>query len=313
MNISRRWSRLEEITSACWLARATIEILKIDVEDLHYDGCGRVSPRVVIGSLIWMLAASLATARADTITLVAAGSLKEPFGRIAERFTATHPSVVINFVWGPSGTLRDSIAKGSAFDIFASAALPHAQTITDRGLSGPTVLFVRNTLCGFVRAPSEVTTDTLVDYLLKPQIRLATSTPVSDPGGDYTWQLFRLIERSRPGAYALLSGKAQQVFGGPATTTPLDGRHRLAVAMAEDKADAALYYCSAGSQLASQIGIKIIPLPSDLAIGPEYGLTIAKTAPAIAAELTLFILSPDGQTILQEAGFIPVTLPAGTR
>ena len=39
-------------------------------------------------------------------------------------------------VWGPSGVLRERLQNGEAFDVFASAALPHAQALTDTGMSG---------------------------------------------------------------------------------------------------------------------------------------------------------------------------------
>jgi ABC-type molybdate transport system substrate-binding protein len=114
----------------------------------------------------------------------------------------------------PASSRRDALEKGEAFGIFASAALPHAQSLSQEAISGPSVLFVRNALCALVPAGADVSAATLVDFLLAPQTRLATSTPKSDPGGDYTWQLFGLIEKTHAGAYAALTGKAQQVFGG---------------------------------------------------------------------------------------------------
>jgi ABC-type molybdate transport system substrate-binding protein len=103
--------------------------------------------------------------------------------------------------------------------------------LTDKTISGPSVLFARNALCAITPTASTVTTDTLVEFLLKPETRLATSTPKADPGGDYTWRLFELNDRYRPGAFAALAGKAQQLFGGATTTTLVNGRHRLSLAL----------------------------------------------------------------------------------
>ena len=134
--------------------------------------------------------------------------------------------------------------------MFASAALPHAQALTDAGISGPSVLFARNALC--------VVTDqriarsmpaNLVETLLKPEIRIGTSTPVSDPAGDYTWEMFHKVDALQPGAFDTLSKKAQQLFGGPTTTAPVNGRPRLLVALDDRQIDLFIYYCSGAQQI----------------------------------------------------------------
>jgi molybdate transport system substrate-binding protein len=245
------------------------------------------------------------------IRLVAAGSLTDAFNVMIADYSKSHP-VHITATWGPSGVLRDSLEQGATFDIFASAALPHAQALTDKAISGPSILFVRNTLCAIVPATSTVTTGTLVDLLLKPETRLATSTPTADPGGDYTWRLFELIDHDHPGAYAALTGKAQQVFGGATTTTLVNGRHRLGLALDNGVADIVIYYCSWGHQATAEAGkYRMMPLPAGLAVGAEYGLTLSARAPAEAAGFAMYILSPAGQKTLKDFGFVPVALPQG--
>jgi hypothetical protein len=54
----------------------------------------------------------------------------------------------------------------------------------------------------------------------------------------------------------------------------------------------------------------VVPVPDVLQVGPEYGLTILKGARPAAADLALYILSPDGQALLARHGFGPVGLPA---
>lgn len=259
------------------------------------------------------LCLSAATSRAEDIRLVAAGSLTGAFNAMISDYGRSHPRDHVSTKWGPSGVLRTELENGGAFDIFASAALPHAQALTDKGLASDSVLFARNALCAIALADGPVlASDTLVGTLLKPDIRLATSTPKADPGGDYTWELFALIDKQHPGAFATLSGKAQQVFGGAATTGPLNGRHRLAVALGDKSADVAIYYCSGTQEMskAEPGKYKVVALPRDLAVGPEYGLTLANTASLPAADFAMYILSPSGQKTLSDFGFIPVTLPA---
>src|ERR1700754_5112274 len=172
----------------------------------------------------FMIAATSSVSAAD-IKVMAAGSLKDAFTAIFADFTKTYGAAFAP-EWGPSGGLRERLQKGAAFDVFASAALPHAQALTDAGISGPSIMFARNALCVVTEASRALGPGDIVATLLKPEIRFGTSTPVSDPAGDYTWEVFRKIDAMRPGAFGALSQKAQQLFGGPTTTTPINGRSR---------------------------------------------------------------------------------------
>src|ERR1700710_1390970 len=93
-----------------------------------------------------MITLTASSASAAEIRVMAAGSLKDAFTAIFADYTKQYGGSFAP-VWGPSGTLRERLQKGEAFDIFASAALPHAQALTDAGVSGPSVLFARNALC----------------------------------------------------------------------------------------------------------------------------------------------------------------------
>ena len=53
-----------------------------------------------------------------------------------------------------------------------------------------------------------------------------------------------------------------------------------------------------------------VPLPTELEVGPEYGMTVLSANPA-AARFALFVMSGPGQAILKQHGLIPVTLPTG--
>ncbi len=91
--------------------------------------------------------ATASIAEDQEIKLVAAGSLTDAFNAMIADYGKTHP-VHFKTVWGPSGTLRDALEKGEPFDIFASAALKHAETLSDESISTPSALFVRNALIG---------------------------------------------------------------------------------------------------------------------------------------------------------------------
>jgi molybdate transport system substrate-binding protein len=258
-----------------------------------------------------MVASALTSASASEIRVMAAGSLKDAFTAIFADYTKLRRDS-FSPVWGPSGVLRERLQKGEAFDVFASAALPHAQALTDAGISGPSVLFVRNALCIVTDAGRPLDGGNLVETLLRPDIRIGTSTPIADPAGDYTWELFHRIDAQRPGAFDTLSKKAQQLFGGTTTSAPVNGRHRLLVALDDREIDLFVYYCSGAKTLISASPkYRMIDLPPELSVGPEYGLTVSRKAAPEAADFAMYLLSPQGQSSLQSFGFIPVALPVG--
>ena len=264
---------------------------------------------------IWLMAVMIALASslasAAEIRVMAAGSLKDPFTAIFADYTKLR-GVAFAPVWGPSGVLRERLQGGEPFDIFASAALPHAQMLTEGGISGASVLFARNALCIVTDTARELDAGNLVETLLKPEIRIGTSTPVSDPAGDYTWEMFRKIDAQRPGAFDTLSKKAQQLFGGPATTTSVNGRPRLLVALDDREIDLFIYYCSGAQQIVRDSArYKSLSLPPALSVGPEYGLTVSRKASPDAADFAMYLMSPQAQATLKSFGFIPVALPAG--
>jgi len=257
----------------------------------------------------FMVALASSSAFSSDIRVMAAGSLRDVFTAVFADYTKQY-GATFSPVWGPSGVLRERLQNGEAFDIFASAALPHAQALTEAGVSGPSVLFARNALCVVTEADRQLDAGNLVKTLLKPEIRIGTSTPVSDPAGDYTWEMFRKVDAQRSGAFVTLSSKAQQLFGGATTTNQVNGRPRLLVALDDRQIDLFIYYCSGAREIVkASPKYKSMRLPPELAVGPEYGLTVSRKAQPGAADFAMYLLSPQGQRSLQSFGFIPVALP----
>jgi ABC-type molybdate transport system substrate-binding protein len=90
-----------------------------------------------------------------------------------------------------------------------------------------------------------VTSETLLDRMLDPHIKLGTSTPKADPSGDYAFEVFRKAEAVQPGARPVLEGKALQLTGGAASVAPPAGRNAYGWHLAEGRADMFLAYCTA--------------------------------------------------------------------
>jgi ABC-type molybdate transport system substrate-binding protein len=260
--------------------------------------------------LVTIVIAVTSSASAADIKIMAAGSLKDVFTAIFADFTKQYGGSFAP-VYGPSGGLRERLEKGEAFDVFASAALPHAQALTDANISGPSIMFTRNALCVVTEASRPLEPNNLVETLLKPEIRFGTSTPISDPAGDYTWEMFHKIDALKPGAFGTLSQKALQLFGGPTTTALVNGRPRPLVALDNHDVDLFIYYCSGAQQIVRESGkYKSVALPHELFVGPEYGLTLSRKAQPAAVDFAMYLMSPRGQATLKSFGLIPVALPA---
>jgi ABC-type molybdate transport system substrate-binding protein len=261
--------------------------------------------------LLILLAALLSTSAiaeplVPPLKVLAAGSLKTALTSIISEWQRIHPELPVTLQSGPAGWLRERIEKGEVFDIYASAALTHAEALNREGWTGPAVLFAHNRMCALVKADSPVTSQTIIDTLLLPATRIATSTPRVDPAGDYTWEFFHRLDQQHPGAYAALTARAKPVFGGPP-----DAKNRprpLSALIATGEFDVGIGYCS-GRAKNGDSALKYVELPAPAPVA-DYGLAVSRKSGTAAAEFAMFVLSPLGQRMLADNGFIGVGLPS---
>jgi ABC-type molybdate transport system substrate-binding protein len=240
----------------------------------------------------------------STVTLYAAGSLRGALSEVADDFTKEYGNPV-KTEFGPSGTLRGRLENGEQADVFASADIGNPLKLYQEGLSGPVVNFTSNRMTLVVKPGLSVTPDNLLNILLDSNIKLGTSTPISDPSGDYAQEIFRKADTLRPGSFKTLDAKALRLVGGPSSPPVPDGKNNLVYFLEETKqADVFLaYYTSALSALKIAPDLQVVELPDNLAVKADYGLTVLKDASPDAKKLAEYILSPFGQKILTKYGF----------
>ena len=140
--------------------------------------------------------------------------------------TSAGSGQAVEIDFAPSGLLRERIEAGETAHVFASANMKHPRSLEAAGkAAGPTRMFATNELCAIARPDVDVATETLLDRLLDPAIRVGTSTPKADPAGDYAFALFAKAGAVKPGGRETLEDKALKPTGGADTEKAPEGRN----------------------------------------------------------------------------------------
>ena len=100
-----------------------------------------------------------------------------------------------------------------------------------------------------------------------------------------------------------------QLIGGPKTLPLVPGHGPVQGVFLADRADVLLSYCSGSQSVIKEIpDLVSVALPTALTVGPAYGM-IVRTDQPLAAAFALFVMSEQGQAILQRHGFDPIGIP----
>ncbi|HEY0207038.1 MAG TPA: substrate-binding domain-containing protein [Acetobacteraceae bacterium] len=136
-----------------------------------------------LASVMVMMVVVGTAARADNLVVYGAGSLREAIGQIATEFGQAH-GIGVRTQFGPSDRMRERIKKGEHVDLFTSADVGHARKLVNDGRASVMAVFARNTVCLLSPARFGATTETMLDRLLAPGVRIGMSPPKADPLGD---------------------------------------------------------------------------------------------------------------------------------
>ena len=257
--------------------------------------------------LLFMVVFAVA-ARAQSVTLVAAGSLNLALSQVADAFTAA-TGIKVAQTYSPSGTLRQQIESGLRPDVFASADTNSPQTLQQEGLAGPVQVFASNQNVVVVRSGfgQAVNPSNLLSVLLDSSTRIGTSTPVADPGGDYAQEIFQKADAVQAGATATLQAKAQELVANANAPAVPAGTNSLVYFLdTTQTVDVFISYVTSAVQArVLDPALYIVFLPRELSVAAPFGLTVLNGASSEGRQFADFILSPKGQQILASYGFIP--------
>ena len=232
--------------------------------------------------------------------LFAAASLTEAFTEIGEQFQFTHPGVTVLFNFAGSQQLAQQINEGAPADVFASANQKQMQAVIDAGqVSADRVqIFARNRLVVII--PAGVNWITSLADLAKPGLKIVLAA-AEVPVGQYS--LTFLDKASADPAYG--ADYQDRVLANVVSYE--DNVKAVLAKVALGEADAGIVYLS---DLSGENAGKVnrLEIPDDLNVIAEYPIAPLASSPSpdTAQALIAYILSPEGQAILQKYNFQPV-------
>ncbi len=237
------------------------------------------------------------------VQVYAAGSLRGALNAVASDYEA-RTGQKIALTYGPSGLLRERLEKGEAAQLFASADTEHPQRLASAGGWQTPNVFVRNGLCALTSERINATPATLLDTLLRADVRVGSSTPKSDPSGDYTWALFRKADGVKAGAYARLDAKTLKLAGAVDSPKPPDGISAYGWLMDQGRADVFLTYCTNAVVAQREVPrLKVVQVPPALQVAAAYGATLSLASSPAAAAFAQALLAPPAQEVFRRFGF----------
>jgi molybdate transport system substrate-binding protein len=274
-----------------------------------FSPLGWTRPLAVVLAFGAITAGMVSHARAETVEIYSAGSLKSVVEALAK---AAGPleGVDIKPTFGPAGSLRERIEGGDRPDLFLSADMGSPRKLVEEGRTiMPAVAFAQNRMCLIARRSIGVTTDNLVDRMLAKGNRLKASPPIVDPGGDYAVAIFDRIEALHKGAGQILREKAQRATEETKSAQPLAGHSPAASLFLNNQIDMMIGYCSGAPAIEKEApGVVALAFPPALEPRPVDGMVVLSAKPG-ALRLALYLMSEKGQEIIKAAGLLPILSP----
>ena len=238
-----------------------------------------------------------ATLEPQTLTVFAASSLTGAFTEIGKAFEAANPGITVTLNFAGSGALRTQIEEGAPADVFASASGKEMDTLVTGNFitKDAPQIFLTNKLVVILPANNPSALEKLED-LSKPGIKLVLAAEAV-PVGNYARQALDKMNSS------FGTGFKDKVLANVVSNE--DNVKQVVAKVQLGEADAGIVYIS--DSIAAP-DLKSIEIPTDLNVIAKYPIApLTKSENAdLAAKFTEYVLSAEGQAVLQKWGFAPI-------
>ncbi len=230
--------------------------------------------------------------------MFAAASLTEAFTAVGQRLEAAHLGLLVRFNFAGSQLLRTQLEHGARADLFAPADMTQMELAKTGGLvQEPTPVFARNRLVVIVPATNPAQVSTFRD-LARPGLKLDLANAKA-PVGKYSRQTISCAAADYGPDFA------QRVLGN--IVSEEDNVKQVVMKIQLGEADAGIVYLSdVTTKMHGQVLTVHIPEACNQPVTYPIALTKAASNRAAAEAFIAFVLSAEGQAILQQHGFISV-------
>lgn len=232
-----------------------------------------------------------------TLTIFAASSLTDAFNEIGKNFEAANSGVAITFNFAGSQALQTQIEQGAPADIFASASKSYMDLlVTDKYVAADAPQnFLTNKLVVILPAKNPAGLAKLED-LANPNLKLVIAADAV-PVGKYALQALDLMDKQFGNGYK------DKVLAN--IVSKEDNVKQVVAKVQLGEADAGIVYTS---DAIAAPDLKNIDIPAELNVIAKYPIAaLSKSANAELAKAFIdYVLSADGQAVLQKWGFGPI-------
>ncbi len=246
-----------------------------------------------------MLAENISNAA--TLRIMAADALPKPIMEIGNIFKKEHPGVKIDYDFLGAGVLKGDIEEGAPCDVFLSANGKFQRQLKHKGFLKFYEVFAYDYLAAATpyNNPAGVTPSNLIQKLMDPNVALTTSSPHADPAGDYTWKMFRIINRRFPGAFKKITGHVNHLLDAALVMPVLESGNT----------DLGILYASQLLELKrSGAKIKIIAITKKYNTKAKFTASVLNQSKykSLDEDFIRLLFSKKGKKILKYWGFSPV-------
>jgi molybdate transport system substrate-binding protein len=237
-----------------------------------------------------------AAAESKALTVFAAASLIDAFTEIGRNFEAANPGTTVTFNFAGSQALQTQIEQGAPADVFASAGKTQMDTLVTGSLIAQDApqQFLNNKLVVILPKDNPAGLTSLED-LAKPDIKLVLAAD-SVPVGKYALQALDLMDAKFGNDY-----KTKVIAN---VVSNEDNVKQVVSKLQLGEADGGIVYTS---DAVAAPELKTIEIPADLNVIAKYPIApLVKSENAdLARAFITYVLSADGQAVLQKWGFAP--------
>lgn len=242
---------------------------------------------VVILFLFVLAACGRSENQQQTVTVFAASSLTDSFEDLKTAFETKHENVEIKLNFGASSALAAQINEGAEADVFASANLEQIEKVE---LSGDPQLLTENRLVVVVYKDTPLQT---VEELASEGIKLVVAAP-EVPIRVYTDTLLDSLNSEYGQGFA--ASVMENVV------SEEDNVRQVVLKVYLGEADAAIVYATDITPDIAET-VRLVEIPENYQITAQlYIGTLSDNG----QDFVEFVLSDEGQAILQKWGFVPV-------